>query len=103
MLRKGSASVRKCSVFFREILALPAEEHVSHAATSLPPSNEDSLNHAGSGQGFPLDSTRGGNQRRKTYRLNNCLGSTSVSGPNFRSSSKSIFSISTIDRSIDFG
>ena len=51
--------------FFREILALPAEETVSHAATSLPPSNDDSLNQAGSGQGFPLDSTRGAQSKEE--------------------------------------
>ena len=51
--------------FFREILALPAEETVSHAATSLPPSNDDSLNQEGSGQGFPLDSTRGAQSKEE--------------------------------------
>ena len=51
--------------FFREILALPSEEPVSHAATSLPPSNEDSLNQAASGQGFPLDSTRGAQSKEE--------------------------------------
>ena len=67
-LKDAQERERECEKvfgFFREILALPAEETVSSAATSLPPSNDDSLNQADSGQGFPLDSTRGAQSKEQ--------------------------------------
>ena len=67
-LKDAQERERECEKvfgFFREILALPADETVSSAATSLPPSNDDSLNQAGSGQGFPLDSTRGAQSKEE--------------------------------------
>ncbi len=67
-LKDAQERERECEKvfgFFREILALSADETVSSAATSLPPSNDDSLNQAGSGQGFPLDSTRGAQSKEE--------------------------------------
>ena len=67
-LKDAQERERECEKvfgFFREILALPEDETVSHSATSLPPSNGDSLNQDGSGQGFPLDSTRGAQSKEE--------------------------------------
>ena len=63
--QERSASVRKCSGFFREILALPEDETVSHSATSLPRQTAIPSIKRGSGQGFPLDSTRGAQSKEE--------------------------------------
>lgn len=61
-LKDAQERERECEKvfgFFREILALPAEEMLAQTVTSEHSTKEVSLNEVGSGQGFPLDSTRG--------------------------------------------